>query len=85
MTSKTAAIVGCPGGRIALGEPADIALYDPSLAWTVNAGSLRSQCYVTPWSEMEIIGRGRIAVIDGRLVNAPATPETSAVSDPSKL
>lgn len=85
VTSNTAAIVGCPGGRIAPGEPADIALYDPSLAWTVNASSLRSQCYVTPWSEMEIIGRGRIAVIGGKLVQTPTSPETSVVSDASVL
>lgn len=69
VTHKAAQLVGCPGGSLSVGAPADLTLFDPEAAWIVDASNLLSQCYVTPWSEMEMIGRGRVAVIGGRLVD----------------
>ena len=68
VTSKAAAIVGCPGGQLAVGAPADITLFDPAHQWTVSAETLRSQCAVTPWSGLPLTGRGRVAVMGGRLI-----------------
>ena len=68
VTSKAAAIVGCPGGQLAVGAPADITLFDLAHQWTVSAETLRSQCAVTPWSGLPLTGRGRVAVMGGRLI-----------------
>ncbi len=73
VTSKAARIVGCPGGSLAAGEPADVTLYDPEFEWQVNDSSLNSHCQVTPWSGLSLVGRGHVAVMSGRVM-----PDTTA-------
>ena len=68
VTSKAARIVGCPGGSLAPGEPADVTLYDPAIEWQVNELSLNSHCQVTPWSGLSLMGRGHVAVMSGRVM-----------------
>jgi len=68
VTSKAAAIVGCPGGKLAPGDPADVTLFDPAIEWKVNEKSLTSHCQVTPWSGLSLLGRGHVAVMGGRVM-----------------
>lgn len=69
VTSRAAAIIGCEGGSLAVGEVADLTLFDPQQTWTVSAQTLRSQCAHTPFSGIELLGRGRVVVIGGRWVD----------------
>jgi len=69
VTSKAAQIVGCPGGGLTPGEPADVTLFDPEIEWQVNEASLKSHCQVTPWSGLSLIGRGHVAVMGGRVIS----------------
>jgi dihydroorotase len=62
------------GRPLAVGEPANIVLYDPSVRRTVQPGESASLSRNTPYAGMELPGRvvatflrGRPTVLDGRL------------------
>jgi len=67
----TAADVGggvLPGvGTLAVGGPADLCIFDPSMPWTVDAAALRSQGKHTPFSGYELPGRVRQTLVAGAL------------------
>ena len=54
-------------GRLVVGAVADICVFDPAAAWTVDAGHLRSQGKHTPFSGYELPGVVRYTVVGGRL------------------
>jgi dihydroorotase len=61
-------------GRLAVGAKADICLFDPQAAWTVQASALRSQSKHTPFGGYELPGQVRATLVAGRLAyQAPAT------------
>ena len=47
------------------GGVADLCVFDPSVAWTVSANTLRSQGKHTPFSGYELPGRVRWSVVGG--------------------
>jgi dihydroorotase len=55
------------GGRIAVGAPADLCVFDPEEHWTVAPEALASQGRHTPYLGMELSGRARFTVVDGRV------------------
>jgi len=55
-------------GHLEEGGLADICVFDPSAAWTVQADALRSQGKHTPFSGYELPGRVRYTLVGGRLV-----------------
>lgn len=73
VTHRAAAIIGGPAasaGRIAVGAPADLCVFDPAARWTVGPSTLRSQGRNTPFSGYEMQGRVRATVVGGNLVYA---------------
>jgi dihydroorotase len=63
------------GRPLAVGEPANVVLYDPAVRRTVEAGASASLSRNTPYAGMELPGRvvatflrGRATVLDGQLV-----------------
>jgi dihydroorotase len=54
-------------GRLVVGAVADICVFDPAAAWTVDAGHLRSQGKHTPFSGYELPGVVRYTVVGGRV------------------
>lgn len=63
------------GRPLAVGEPANVVLYDPAVRRTVEAGASASLSRNTPYAGMELPGRvvatflrGRATVLDGHLV-----------------
>ena len=42
---------------IALGQPADLVLFDPQQTWTANQANLKSPATNTPWYNQEITGK----------------------------
>ncbi len=54
-------------GRLAAGGLADLCVFDPKAAWTVEPATLRSQGKHTPFSGYELPGRVRCTVIGGQV------------------
>jgi dihydroorotase len=54
-------------GRLVVGGAADICIFDPHAAWTVEASALRSQGHHTPFGAYELPGRVRATLVGGHL------------------
>ncbi len=68
ITSHPAQILGVETGRLAVGAVADLCIFDPNANWIVSNTELRSQGKNTPFLGMELYGRTRFTLIDGRIV-----------------
>ena len=74
VTNRPAAVVGSAfgtfagsAGRLVEGGAADICIFDPQAAWTVEASALRSQGHHTPFGGYELPGRVRATFVGGHL------------------
>ena len=74
VTSRPAAVLGSAlgsfassAGRLVAGAQADVCVFDPNAAWTVEASVLRSQGHHTPFSGYEIPARVRVTLVGGHL------------------
>ncbi len=72
MSSKPAEILGLETGRLAPGAPADFALVDLTLSWTVKESELRSRSKNSPLEDCTLEGRVVETVVAGRTVYAYA-------------
>ena len=66
---RPAAIAGISdqhGRPVAVGEPANIAVFDPHLEWTVDPGELASKSRNTPYAGRRVTGKVRHTVLHGR-------------------
>jgi len=54
-------------GRLLAGGAADLCVFDPAAAWTVQSDALRSQGKYTPFSGYELPGRVRCTIMEGRI------------------
>ena len=54
-------------GRLGVGGMADLCLFDPDDAWTVQPQALRSQGKHTPFSGYELPGRVRCTLVGGQV------------------
>jgi dihydroorotase len=68
VTSAPAAALGCPGGSLVVGGPADLCVFDPDAHWTVTPATLSSQGRNTPFLGFELPGRVRTTLVGGRVV-----------------
>jgi dihydroorotase len=68
LTVEPARILGVPAGRIAIGAPADLAIFDPRAPCEVSAQTLKSQGKNTPFLGYELAGRVRFTVVAGNVV-----------------
>lgn len=75
VTSAPAAVLGSAigsrqgrTGHLAVAGLGDVCVFDPGVAWTVQADTLRSQGKHTPFSGYELPGRVRYTLVGGRLV-----------------
>ena len=67
VTHRPADILGVPGGRLHMGEAADLCLFDPQANWTVSPATLASLGKNSPYLGLEVQGRVRYTLIDGHL------------------
>jgi dihydroorotase len=72
MSSKPAEILGLETGRLAPGAPADFAVIDLNLNWTVDETKLRSRSKNSPLEDRTLEGRVIETVVAGRTVYAYA-------------
>jgi len=69
ITSDAARVLGVGSGKLAIGAPADVALFDPTATMRVSAESLKSQGKNTPFLGYELAGRVRATIVAGNIVH----------------
>ncbi|HET9551873.1 MAG TPA: dihydroorotase [Anaeromyxobacteraceae bacterium] len=69
LTAGPARAFGLPGGTLAAGAPADVAVLDPKAAWRCEPAALHSKSTNTPWKGRTLTGRCTHAFVGGRLVH----------------
>jgi len=57
LTARPARLLGLESGRLAVGAPADLVLFDPDRAWQVRAGSLPGKAQNSPFDGRALEGR----------------------------
>jgi dihydroorotase len=70
LTAAPARAFGLPGGTLARGTPADLAVLDPKASWLFAPAAMYSKSSNTPWKGRTLTGRCTHAVVGGRLVYA---------------
>ena len=74
VTTEPLRVLGLPGAAIAVGQIADLCVFDPEAWWRVRPESLHSQGKNTPLLGMELQGRVRHALVNGQVVfDAPSS------------
>jgi dihydroorotase len=68
MACAPARIFGLPGGTLRRGADADVTVFDPARAWTVNAAEFLSKGRNTPYAGQTLRGRAVRTVVGGRTV-----------------
>ena len=68
ITCDAARVLDIDAGRLAVGGPADICIYDPERYWKVAPAALKSQGKNTPFLGVELKGKVRYTLIDGEIV-----------------
>jgi dihydroorotase len=68
MACAPARLFKLPGGGLRRGGIADITVFDPDVAWTVDASKFRSKGRNTPYAGTELRGRVECTLVDGRIV-----------------
>ena len=68
MACAPARLFKLPGGTLRKGGVADITVFDPDAAWTVDASKFRSKGRNTPYAGMELRGLVDCTIVGGRAV-----------------
>jgi dihydroorotase len=68
VTSDAARVLGVKSGRLEIGAPADLVLFDPKAPFHVTPAALRSQGKNTPFMGYELAGRARCTLVAGNVV-----------------
>jgi dihydroorotase len=69
LTSAPARAFALPGGTLARGAPADVAVLDPAAEWVFEAAAMHSKSRNSPWKGKRLTGRCTHAFVGGRLVH----------------
>ena len=70
LTAGPAQILGLPCGTLAVGNTADICIFDPELTWQLDPSTIKSHGHNTPFMGWELKGRVTHTLLAGRLVHA---------------
>ena len=70
MTSGPADVLGLPGGKMEVGEPADLVLIDPNERWTPERENLKSKSYNSPLLGKVLTGRVQGVFLEGKWLSA---------------
>lgn len=68
MSTRPAQVFKLPGGTLAVGAPADVAILDPEVAWTVEPSRFFSKSRNTPFGGRRLFGRAELTIVRGRVV-----------------
>jgi len=67
MSSAPAGILGVPGGRLSVGDPADITVIDPEKDFTFSAEQCCSKSRNTPFDGWQMRGKAVLTLLAGRI------------------
>lgn len=67
-TLRPAQILGLDAGHLSVGAAADLCVFDPEAFWRVEPTALKSQGKNTPFTGMEVQGKVRYTLVDGKVV-----------------
>ena len=68
ITSEPARILGIEAGRLVVGAPADLVLFDPRASVRITPETLKSQGKNTPFLGAELDGGVRLTLVEGNVV-----------------
>ena len=68
MSTKPAHILALARGRIAVGDVADVVIFDPDEEWTVEPDKFHSRSHNTPFGGMKLKGRVKYTIVSGKIV-----------------
>jgi dihydroorotase len=68
ITAEAARILGLEAGHIAVGQRADVCIFDPGESWLVDRTTLRSLGKNTPFIGMDMIGKVHYTLVEGHVV-----------------
>ena len=68
MSTKPAHILALARGSIAVGDAADVVIFDPDEEWTVDPGKFHSRSHNTPFGGMKLKGRVKYTIVSGHIV-----------------
>jgi len=68
MCTRPAQVFHLPGGTLAVGAPADVAVLDPEVEWTVDPNRFYSKSRNTPFGGRQLFGRADLTIVRGRVV-----------------
>jgi dihydroorotase len=68
MSTRPAQILGLPGGHLSVGAPADITVFDPDVAWTVEPKNFVSKGRNTPFGGITLTGKAVRTIVGGKTV-----------------
>ena len=68
VTSGPADILGLPYGRLRVGSPADVCIFDPQRHWTLDVSKMRSEGHNTPFDGWDFPGCITHTLFNGRVV-----------------
>lgn len=75
MSTGPSRALGLPGSALKPGEPADLALLDPQMRWTIDPAAFLSKCRNTPFAGDEVVGGVVRTLVGGDTVwSAPRSP-----------
>ena len=68
MSTNPARIFNVPGGSLAVGMPADIAIIDMDKEWTVEAGKFESKSRNCPFQGWKLRGQVVSTIVGGKVI-----------------
>ena len=68
LTVNPAGILRLRVGRLAVGAPADLVLFDPDHPWKICPDEFRSKSKNAPFDDRPVRGRVRLTIVDGRTI-----------------
>lgn len=68
MSLNPSKILGISKGTLGIGRCADIVIFDPESAWTVDASTLQSKSKNTPFDGYELFGKPEYVIFGGKTV-----------------
>jgi dihydroorotase len=68
LTLNPAQILRLPVGRLAVGAPADLVLFDPDLDWQIRPDDFLSKSKNAPFDDRPVRGRVQRTMVDGRTI-----------------
>ena len=68
LTIAPARALGLPGGTLAAGEPADLAIVDTAEIWRIDPEAFLSKGKNTPFAGRDVTGRVKMTIVSGDIV-----------------